>query len=98
MVTWLSLLDAVSDGGNHLAGFLGPGNFYDEKWQKALMDPCQDNNDIRKGVLGRMRLPYNTQYTQARAGQAYPYFMPWLSGDESMFPYIEFGLLPSTTN
>lgn len=29
----------------------------------------------------RMRLPTDTELTQARAGQAYTYFMPWLSGD-----------------
>jgi hypothetical protein len=29
-----------------------------------------------------MRLPAtNGKYDQARKGQAYPYFMPWLSGD-----------------
>lgn len=29
-----------------------------------------------------MRLPVtNSKYDPARAGQAYPYFMPWLSGD-----------------
>jgi hypothetical protein len=62
---------------------LGPGNFFDQKWQAALSNPKPDaeNQSIRQGVLGRMRLPTDTKLTQARAGQAYPYFMPWLSGD-----------------
>lgn len=62
-------------------GFLGPGNFFNEKWQIALKDCGSANESIRRGVLGRMRLPVDTDFTQARAGQAYPYFMPWLSGD-----------------
>jgi hypothetical protein len=49
-----------------------------------LSDKSVKNEAIRRGVLGRMRLPVlenDTKYDQARAGQAYPYFMPWLSGD-----------------
>ena len=48
-------------------------------------------NLFRKGVLGRIRLPdtESNKYAQGRDGQAYPYFMPWLSGDGgsySIFP------------
>ena len=60
----------------------GPGNFFDQGWQDSLSDKSAENEAIRKGVLGRMRLPVtNSKYEQARSGQAYPYFMPWLSGD-----------------
>lgn len=65
-----------------LIGPNGPGNFYDPKWQEALSDPSDKNKPQRKGILGRMRLPEsNSKYDKARAGQAFPYFMPWLSGD-----------------
>jgi len=60
----------------------GPGNFFDKNWQKNLSDSSPESEPIRRGVLGRMRLPStNKAYDQARAGQAFPYFMPWLSGD-----------------
>jgi hypothetical protein len=37
-----------------------------------------------------MRLPMtNNKYDQARTGQAYPYFMPWLSGDNGA-SFVEF--------
>jgi hypothetical protein len=40
-----------------------------------------------------MRLPAtNDKYISARAGQAYPYFMPWLSGDNGI-PYPHSPLL-----
>lgn len=60
-----------------------PGNFFDEKWQRDLSDKSAKSKPIRQGVLGRMRLPVteDNKYDQARSGQAYPYFMPWLSGD-----------------
>jgi hypothetical protein len=32
-----------------------------------------------------MRLPDIDKYKDARNGQAYPYFMPWLSGDGGLF-------------
>ncbi|KIJ40737.1 hypothetical protein M422DRAFT_32162 [Sphaerobolus stellatus SS14] len=75
----LSWVNGQADGGH---GPNGPGNFFDPKWQAALSIKSEDNDAIRKGILGRMRLPENNEkYKQARAGQAYPYFMPWLSGD-----------------
>jgi hypothetical protein len=76
----LSWVNVQANGGH---GPNGPGNFFDDRWQKSLSDKTVFESDsIRKGVLGRMRLPStNGKYDQARAGQAYPYFMPWLSGD-----------------
>lgn len=60
----------------------GPGHFFDPKWTNALSDPGVENKALRKGILGRIRLPAtNDKYKEARAGQAYPYFMPLLSGD-----------------
>jgi len=65
----------------------GPGNFFDEGWQDSLSDHRPKSEAIRRGVLGRMRLPEtNSKYDSARAGQAYPYFMPWLSGDGGSNP------------
>jgi len=64
------------------AGPNAQGNFFDPGWQKSLSDNTLESEPIRRGVLGRMRLPIsNSKYDQARAGQAYKYFMPWLSGD-----------------
>jgi len=64
------------------AGPNSQGNFFDPGWQKSLSDNTLESEPIRRGVLGRMRLPIsNSKYDQARAGQAYKYFMPWLSGD-----------------
>ncbi|KAF9002771.1 hypothetical protein BDQ17DRAFT_1242961 [Cyathus striatus] len=75
----LSWVNGQANGGH---GPNGPGNFFDKDWQASLSDYSAANLAIRKGVLGRMRLPEtNSKYDQARAGQAYPYFMPWLSGD-----------------
>ena len=74
-----------TDQWNH-TGPLAAGNFFDEKWQKVLSDPSSDKESARKTVLGRMRLPAtNEKYDQARGGQAFPYFMPWLSGDNGTF-------------
>jgi hypothetical protein len=55
------------------------------------LDKSPENDAIRKGVLGRIRLPETDKkkYDQGRDGQAFPYFMPWLSGDGgsySIFP------------
>lgn len=66
-------------------GFGRPGNFYDEGWQKDLSNNQKPSEHIRQGVLMRMRLPYDTEFTQARAGQAYPYFMPSLAGDAGAY-------------
>jgi hypothetical protein len=83
-VSYESLMHSLNLGPN------GPGNFFDEKWQRDLSDAGIKSQAIRQGVLGRMRLPTtNGKYDQARAGQAYPYFMPWLSGDNGV-PYAKF--------
>jgi len=75
----LSWCNGQANGGH---GPNAAGNFFDEDWQKDLSDSSSRSESIRKGVLGRMRLPTtNDKYDSARAGQAYPYFMPWLSGD-----------------
>ncbi|KAF9483975.1 hypothetical protein BDN70DRAFT_954169 [Pholiota conissans] len=75
----LSWVNGQANGGH---GPNGPGNFYDPKWQEVLSDSSEDNKPQRKGILGRMRLPEtNAKYDKARGGQAFPYFMPWLSGD-----------------
>ena len=51
----------------------GPGNFFAPLWQKALSETSRKCEGIRKGVLGRMRLPTtNEKYDKARVGQAYP--------------------------
>lgn len=69
-------------------GIFGPGNFFDEGWQRTLQDPSEASEAIRRGVLMRMRLPTDTEFTQARAGQAYTYFMPWLSGDGGTYQQL----------
>jgi len=75
----LSWCNGQANGGH---GPNGEGNFFDKRWQRDLSDPSPKSEPIRKAVLGRMRLPAtNEKYDSARAGQAYPYFMPWLSGD-----------------
>ena len=65
-----------------LTGPGGRGNFFESTWQAALSDPnAKDSYDTRHIVLGRLRLPDAPKYEEAREGQGYPYFMPWLSGD-----------------
>jgi hypothetical protein len=99
----LSWVNIMADGGHGefqwpflcILGFLihhvgpnGPGNFFDKKWQRDLSDSSDKTQAIRQGVLGRMRLPAtNGKYDQARKGQAYPYFMPWLSGDNGTLSF-----------
>ncbi|KAF8637314.1 hypothetical protein AX16_010842 [Volvariella volvacea WC 439] len=76
LLSWVN----IQATGGHGPG--GPGNFFDAKWVEVLKKTSDDVADIRQGVLGRMRLPFtNPKYDKARSGQAYPYFMPWLSGD-----------------
>jgi hypothetical protein len=76
----------------------GPGNFFDEKWQNALSDSSSASEPIRRGVLGRIRLPStNGKYDQARAGQAFSYFMPWLSGDNGISHSLILAFLPLIT-
>ncbi|KAF8637298.1 hypothetical protein AX16_010828 [Volvariella volvacea WC 439] len=77
----LSWVNIQATGGH---GPSGPGNFFDEYWLKALKNNPKDpeHAHTRKEVLERMRLPWtNPKYDNARFGQVYPYFMPWLSGD-----------------
>uniref|UniRef100_A0A8H8CET3 Iminophenyl-pyruvate dimer synthase domain-containing protein n=1 Tax=Psilocybe cubensis TaxID=181762 RepID=A0A8H8CET3_PSICU len=75
----LSWVNGQANGGH---GPNSAGNFFDEGWQNSLSDKSKVHEAIRKGVIMRMRLPEtNKKYDSARAGQAYPYFMPWLSGD-----------------
>ena len=76
-----------------LPGPNGLGNFFDQGWQMSLSDNTTDpdNEAIRKGVLCRMRLPEtDTKYDPARNGQAFKYFMPWLSGDGGSYSILPF--------
>jgi len=61
----------------------GRGHFDSAEWQKQLSDPSPAAEPTRRAVLGRLRLPetVNDKYADERAGQSFPYFMPWLSGD-----------------
>jgi hypothetical protein len=78
LISWVN----VQANGGH--GPNGIGNFFNKGWQDSLSDKSPENEAIRKGVLGRMRLPDtdSKKYGEVgRAGQAVSYFMPWLSGD-----------------
>ncbi|KAI9511269.1 hypothetical protein F5148DRAFT_374656 [Russula earlei] len=83
-----SLISWVNGQANRGHGPNANGNFFDPQWQEWLSDPRKEREAIRKGVLGRIRLPTtNGKYDRARAGQAFPYFMPWLSGDNGRTTY-----------
>ncbi|KAH9955556.1 ferritin-like-domain-containing protein [Russula dissimulans] len=76
------LISWVNENADRGHGPNANGNFFDPQWQEWLSDPSKKREAIRKDVLGRIRLPTtNGKYDLARAGQAFPYFMPWLSGD-----------------
>jgi hypothetical protein len=89
LIVFLSLFSKYS-----LSTFkLGPnahGNFFDKGWQDSLSNKSPENEPIRKAVLGRIRLPVTEsgKYDQGRDGQAYPYFMPWLSGDGGSYSIL----------
>ncbi|KAJ7777889.1 ferritin-like-domain-containing protein [Mycena maculata] len=74
----LSWVNGQANGG-HGPGRMG--NFFDPEWQKKLQSTLPEHEATRKIILGRMRLPYVDETEVARRGQAFKYFMPWLSGD-----------------
>lgn len=56
------------------------GNFFTTDWQTKLQSTDAENESTRKIIYGRLRLPDLPSTRSDRRGQAFPYFMPWLSG------------------
>ncbi|KAJ6594995.1 hypothetical protein DFH09DRAFT_157863 [Mycena vulgaris] len=75
------LLSWVNGQANSGHGPSRIGNFFDPEWQEKLQSRSPEHEATRKIIFGRMRLPEIDDTEIARRGQAFKYFMPWLSGD-----------------
>ncbi|CAG8622264.1 14995_t:CDS:10, partial [Acaulospora morrowiae] len=58
-----------------------PGNFLDPVLERKLCDNGDNNKDLRRSILFRVRIPAELATLFEYNGQAYNYFMPPLSGN-----------------
>ncbi|CAI2164983.1 9814_t:CDS:10 [Funneliformis geosporum] len=63
-------------------GIYKPGHFLNPDMEKRLKDNSKLEEGLRKGILGRVRIPKDIASEAEYYGQAYDYFMPILSGND----------------
>ncbi|CAG8601565.1 2077_t:CDS:10, partial [Racocetra fulgida] len=63
-------------------GLYKQGDFLNPELEKQLKNPGNNDKDLRKNILSRVRIPKYLASPAEFNGQAYDYFMPPLSGND----------------